>query len=160
MNIIRLTLADIPSVLEVQQDAYRPELLEIAETFEKKIRLFPFGCLGCWHEGELAAYVFSHPWRADEILPLDFDLKQVPGEATCLYIHDLAVLQRFRGRGIADQLLENLFSLADSLGYRDYTLVAVQDSEPFWAKYGFQIKTRLTYGASTPASKMTLTRHH
>jgi ribosomal protein S18 acetylase RimI-like enzyme len=137
---------------------YLPELLESDETFAKKIQLFPRGCLGDWHENELAAYVFSHPWLNNEIVPLDFNLRDLPSDPNCLYIHDLAVSSRFRGRGIADRLLKALFALADSMSYRDFTLVAVQDSEPFWRKYGFQARSKLIYGVNTPASKMTLTR--
>jgi GNAT superfamily N-acetyltransferase len=158
MEIKQLSVQDIPAVLEVQVQCYIPELNERGDTFLKKLRLFPKGCMGYWQDSLLGAYVFSHPWKTGEIVPLDFGLNSLPADADCLYIHDLAVSPRLRGKGVGNQLVQQLFKIADSLGIKDFTLVAVQDSEPFWSKYGFRIREEMTYGANVPASKMTLTR--
>jgi ribosomal protein S18 acetylase RimI-like enzyme len=158
MEIRGLTLDDVPDVLKIQEECYIPDLLETADTFIKKLRLFPQGSLGCWQREDLTAYVFAHPWKVGEIVPLDFALRSLPTDANSLYIHDLAVSPKFRGLKIADQLLQKLFSIAGSLGLEDFALVAVQNSEPFWNRYGFRTQEKLIYGTNTPASKMSMTK--
>ena len=64
VDLRRLEAEDVPQVLEVQKDAYREELLESGDTFTRILAVFPSGCLGVFVDGELLAYVFSHPWQA------------------------------------------------------------------------------------------------
>jgi len=62
MQIRQLTEDDILSVLAVQREAYLPQLIEAAEIFLNKLRLFPQGAIGYFVDGRLCAYIFSHPW--------------------------------------------------------------------------------------------------
>lgn len=158
MPIQPLTVGDVPQVLEVQKDAYLPQLIESAETFVKKMQLFPRGCLGFFDEGKLLAYVFSHPWSGDQVVPLDCGLADLPEAPDCLYIHDLAVRRDSRSRRIGGQLVEALFSLAQTLRIRRFMLVAVQGSEGFWTRWGFIPQGSLDYAAGVKGTRMEAVR--
>ena len=158
MKIRCLEAHDLPGVLQVQRDAYRSELLEAEETFSCMLSLFPDGCLGCFDGDRLVAYVFSHPWHTDQVVPLDHHRTGFPDDADCLYIHDMAVARDYRGRGLARRLLDAVFNLGEQRGVPMFALVAVQDSEPFWEQWGFERGESLFYVAGVPATHMVLKR--
>ncbi len=158
MDVRELKAADIAQVLDVQKDAYREELLESGDTFSRIIAVFPRGCLGVFVESRLVSYVFSHPWRADRIVPLDDPRTALPVEADCLYIHDLAVRKSYHGKGVGTCLVKALVSLAEDLGIQRLALVAVQESEAFWERWGFRRDEPLMYASNVPATHMVLNR--
>ena len=154
MEIRPLTREDLPQVLVVQEACYPRSLLEGEETFSCKLLLFPDGCLGAFEDGRLIAYVFSHPWSSGEIVPLHEPLSTLPETADCVYIHDLAVMSPWRGRGLADRLLARLFDLAHSYRIMNVGLVAVNRSERFWERYQLRREFSLRYTEDTAATYM------
>jgi len=155
MEIRPLTREDLPQVLLVQENCYSRSLLEDAETFACKLLLFPEGCLGVFEDGELVAYVFSHPWSLGEVVPLHEPPDALPGTADCVYIHDIAVRRSWRNRGIADRLLARLFDLARSYRFVKLALVAVNGSERYWERYSLRREFVLLYARDVPATYMT-----
>ena len=154
MEIRPLTREDLPGVLVVQEGCYPSALLEDEETFGCKLLLFPEGCLGVFEDRELIAYVFSHPWFSGEIVPLRASLESLPDYADCVYIHDIAVLRPWRGRGIADLLLTRVFDVAHSYRIVKLGLVAVNRSEPYWEKYDLRREYSIIYTEGLPATYM------
>ncbi len=140
-----LAPSDLPEVLRVQRNAYHEGLLEPSETFTKKLSLFPQGALGCFDDGALLAYIFCHPWVLGEIVPLRAESLELPEQPTCMYIHDLAVDQYSRGRGLAARLVNEVFELARAMRLPACTLVSVQGSERFWETLGFTCSRELEY---------------
>jgi len=157
-TIQTLTLKDISSVLEVQKDAYRSELIEVGETFQKKIRLFSPGCLGFFEGSTLLGYVFSQPWYGYQVIPLDADITRISALPDCYYIHDLAVRKTARSRGVGRRLVESLLPVAESLGIQRFMLVAVQGSESFWETWGFVPGRAFEYTGGVKATQMELQR--
>jgi GNAT superfamily N-acetyltransferase len=145
---------DMKQVLAVQSGAYIHELIEGEATFLAKLALFPSGCWGVPDGTNLAGYVFSHPWRSDELVPLDHALTTLPDTPDSYYIHDLAVAPSHRGRRVSALLLERVFSVAKQCGLSRFSLVAVQNSETFWEHWGFRTVARVPYGAGLTASHM------
>ena len=158
MEIRQLTPSDVAGVLKVQKEAYLPQLLEGVETFLNKMLLFPRGVFGCLVNGELCAYVFYHPWTRDAVVPLDHPIAELPLKPDCMYIHDLAVSPACQGQGIARRLLEQVFTVGDSLGLYTYSLIAVQSSEAFWQRFGFRAVSNLEYVPGVPGTRMILER--
>jgi GNAT superfamily N-acetyltransferase len=144
--------------LQVQNDAYREELLESGDTFLRILAVFPHGCLGVFSDSRLVSYVFSHPWRADRIVPLDDPRTVLPVGADCLYIHDLAVRKSCHGKGVGTRLVKALITVAKDFGLQRLALVAVQESEPFWERWGFEREKTLIYASGVPATHMILNR--
>ena len=105
---------------------------------EEKVALFPRGCF-CLHMGDgIVGYAVSNPWRLHESPPLDTFLKALPVPATCLYVHDVAILPKARGFRSAATLLELLEALAKEEGLPAIALTSVYGTEGFWASLGFE----------------------
>lgn len=141
--------SDIPSLLGIA-DKCHPKLPERAFVFEEKLSLYPLGCRtlvrfaqsaaprAASEEKSLAGYLFSHPWYADEIPALDTLLENIPPLTNTYYLHDLALLPEARGKGLATCAARFANNLAVQKGFNLLALVAVNQSEAFWRKVGYE----------------------
>lgn len=157
MNLItinRLTPEQIADVLIIQRLCYGPELNESAAAFLRKQALFPEGCLGAWDNGRLCGYVFSHPWKTGKTVQLESASDTVPADADCLYIHDLAVAPSHRKQKVGRSILSELFKTAAQKGWMQFALVAVQESEGFWSRWGFEPVRDFEYAPGVKATHM------
>jgi predicted N-acetyltransferase YhbS len=152
----QLALADIPDMLEVQREAYAPALHEPASSFEEKLTLFPRGAVGAFEEGRLTAYAVTLAWRGDAVVPLSKALGALPESPDTLFIHDLASSPAHRGKGVAKSLIERVFAIASEMKIAKFSLVAVQGSEPFWARFGFSPAESFLYAPGVQATRMIL----
>jgi ribosomal protein S18 acetylase RimI-like enzyme len=108
----RLTPGDIPQLHRLEAETYLPSLHESDEAFLKIIELFPEGAFGFFEGDELCAYAFAVPLPAGMVLELKTPLTELPPHADSLYIHDVAVGERHRGRGLATRLVATLLARA------------------------------------------------
>ena len=154
MEIRLITSDDLPQVLRIQKDSYPLPLIESEDSFARKIAFFPDGCLGGFENQQLIAYLFTHPWVFGEIVSLNDDMTVSLHPGDCLYIHDLAVLRPWRGRGIAHALVKRVVQIAVSRDFDAIALVAVNKTEPFWERYGLQRHSTLTYAHGIRATYM------
>jgi GNAT superfamily N-acetyltransferase len=154
MEIRQITRDDLPQVLVIQKDSYTLPLIESEDSFARKLALFPDCCLGGFEKQQLIAYIFTHPWVFGKIVSLNDCMTIAPHTANCIYIHDLAVLRSWRGRGIAHALLKRILRIARSRELNKIALVAVNETEPFWERYGLQRQYQLIYGDGIPATYM------
>jgi predicted N-acetyltransferase YhbS len=128
--------ADIPKVLEIQEEAY-PWHQEDRAVFEDRLALYPQGCLSLDCEGELVGYILSHPWHADQPLPLDSKLGALPERPGTYYLHDLALLKSAYGKGHGARVVRHLGETAGAMDFPSMSLIAVNQSAPFWKRHGF-----------------------
>ena len=156
MLLRQLALADIPDMLEVQREAYAPSLHEPASSFEEKLTLFPQGALGAFEGGRLVAYAVTLAWRGDSVVPLSKELGALPADPDTLFIHDVASSPAHRGKGAAKRLVERVFAIASEMNITKFSLVAVQGSEPFWARFGFSPAESFVYAPGVTATRMIL----
>jgi GNAT superfamily N-acetyltransferase len=133
-----MTVADLAAIQQLAdtQHVYLPERPEV---FAEKFELFRDGCLVLGREGTIVGYCFSHPWLLRDIPPLDTLLLHLPPSPECLFIHDLVIEQRARGKGAAGVLVEFLVSLAQREGLSHLALVSVYGTYPLWTRFGFEI---------------------
>nr|MDO8110856.1 GNAT family N-acetyltransferase [Candidatus Sigynarchaeota archaeon] len=150
MEFRNLSSGDVPGILQIQQEAYKPEFIESSSVFEQRIQLFPAGCLGCFEASKFIAYAIAHPWRLGEIVPFDSLIEKIPLDADCLYIHDVAVSHDHGQEGIARRFITMLVEIAQSRGLKALTGVAVQKSEGIWHRLGFIEKHKLEYAPGGP----------
>jgi GNAT superfamily N-acetyltransferase len=149
-----LTADDVPELHRVEAEAYIPELHESDASFLRLIELFPEGAFGYFDAGGLCGYAFAAPSISGSTLPLRSVLDRIPDEADTFYIHDVAVAERCRGRGIARLLVTRLLELARARGFGRSELVSVQGSAPFWQKFGFEPLYEFEYVPGAPSTKM------
>ncbi|BCS20470.1 GNAT family N-acetyltransferase [Aspergillus puulaauensis] len=138
-----LTPNDIASLMQVANEIH-PGLPERPEVFINRIALFPAGCLALEDEAEdedgarLCGYAISHPIRPRCPPALDSVLDEIPADADHYYIHDVAILPRLRGRGLAAECVARLLASDAAQRYPMAALVSVYGTEAFWARFGFR----------------------
>lgn len=129
-------LAGVAAVANVVHPAYP----EDATVFAERLRLYPDGSLVFEDaDGEgVSAYVVSHPWRANDPPVLNQLLGELPARPATYYIHDLALLPRLRGLGVASAVVSRLIATATAAKLPTVSLIAVNGSAGFWRRHGFQ----------------------
>ncbi|WP_342721070.1 GNAT family N-acetyltransferase [Acidovorax sp. FHTAMBA] len=131
-----LTVDDLPGLLDVQRACYGDEYVESAEVFTRRLAS-PAQCsLVLEDGGRVCAYLAAYDSRLGKVTPLHGDFEAVP-QADTLYLHDMAVLPRLAGRGLARALLDPLWQQATARGLRQSALVSVQGSQGFWERHGY-----------------------
>lgn len=147
-----LTAGDIEGLMCVASEVH-PGLPESAPVFAERVKLYPAGCLVLEEDGQVCGYAISHPIRHCQPPALDSFLGKIAADADQYYIHDVAILPRLRGRGLAASCIGQLLVVAKR--YLTTSLVSVYGTESFWARFGFvpvlvdedlQVKLR-DYGA-------------
>lgn len=156
-NIRLLQPSDVSAVLQIQAACYSADLLEREDCFLHKMRVFPKGCLGEYIENNPVAYLFVHPWMLDKPMPLDDTSYEIPPSPDCMYFHDVSVMPFFRGKSCARQLVDAALKVAEGMNLKKYALVAVQNSEEFWERWGFKKSHTMKYGQQS-ATYMTCRR--
>ena len=127
--------SDMDGILSVA-DSVHPTLPEAPKVFKERRRLFPEGCFVLADgKNSINGYAISHPIRRNQPPELDVLLGGIAPDADWYYIHDVAILPEFRGRGLAARVVSEIFKVAE--GFDGTCLVAVYGSGAFWARFGF-----------------------
>ncbi|MBN4666799.1 GNAT family N-acetyltransferase [Pandoraea nosoerga] len=157
---------DLPEVLSVQAQAYGSAMLESEAALASRLHLSP---ATCWvttdamdvmalanvdarhaparaatsnaERSRVAGYLFTHPWQIAAPPPLDTVLDTLPDAPDCWYVHDMALAPRTRAAGVASRLYAAALESARGLGLQVSALVAVQQSQGFWARFGYAVAT-------------------
>ena len=141
MDIRTMTLADLDLVLTIQRRCYPEAYHEPMAAFENKLQRSP-GSAWLAMSGENAlAYLVTLPVDAAHFPALHGADWVPPPRATWLYLHDLAVDPSHRGSGAGQRLVEQSLMHARASGLQGLALVAVQGSQPYWVRQGFQART-------------------
>lgn len=131
---------DFNAILKIQELCFSGSLHEDLESLMAKLRASPTTCFVAENVvGEIVAYLFTVPWMADSPPALSALQCVLPKEPNCLYIHDLSVHPKARGQCLGDLMVQTSFATAKQLGLGQCCLVAVQNSEYFWRRFGFKV---------------------
>jgi predicted N-acetyltransferase YhbS len=147
-------------ILRVQEEAYADVFPESLEVLKSKWHTSPSTCfVYVDNNGELLGYLLSHPWPSSSAPKLHEEIT-FHAASDNLYLHDLAVSDKARGKGAAQQLVNALLQSAHTLGHKTISLVAVQGAGKFWSKYGFARVTEMplpdSYGHDAQFMRMQL----
>jgi ribosomal protein S18 acetylase RimI-like enzyme len=154
MVIRPLAPADILQIHALEAETYIPALHESDEAFLQLMRLYPDGAFGCFDEHGMCGYAFGAPTRHGTTMELRSPIVRVPEDADTFYIHDVAVAERCRGRGIGWLLATRLLDLARARGFTRSELVSVQGSGAFWQRFGFETVEAFEYVSGVASLKM------
>jgi N-acetylglutamate synthase-like GNAT family acetyltransferase len=91
--------------------------------------------------GGIIGYMFSHPWTRHRPPALHQKLGEIPWDADCWYIHDVAVDPAGRGGERVRLIVDRVLRDAAEAGYRVAMLVAVSGADGYWQKLGFKDAT-------------------
>jgi len=150
MPIQAIYAAAWPAIMRIQTEVYRQSVQEPLAVLTSKWQAGPSTCAVFSHSDALdepVAYLLAHPWSSGT--PPHLDQVLVPDEqARDLYLHDLALSSRAQGQGIATLLVEDFLSKAQALNVGCIRLVAIQGSQGFWARFGFEPESDAAVDAS------------
>jgi Acetyltransferase (GNAT) family len=132
------SVGDLDAINQIA-DSIHPDLRERPEVFAEKLSLFPEGCFALSWRTEVVGYGLSHPWKRDSIPPLDTFLTQLPVDANCLYVADVAVLPKTRGYASARLYIELMVARATTIEVEFLTLVSVYETRTLWERCGFKV---------------------
>lgn len=135
---------DWVSVDRIQREAFTAEALEDIETIKSLGQLSPETCLIAEREEEPVGYLIAHPWKADDLPPLNTCLREIPENAATFFLHDLALSPKARGQGVAPGLVAEGLARARQLGLQDASLLSIQNSRGFWERMGFIARPELS----------------
>ena len=133
-----LTTLDLPMV-EAIAAVVHPDFPEDTEVFAERQRLYPDGARFLELGGVPSGYIISHPWTFKSLPALNRRLGAIPRDGSTYYLHDLALLNKARGTGAAAMIVGEVINHARACGLPNISLVAVNQSQPFWHKHGFRV---------------------
>lgn len=136
-------LPDLGQVLDIQQRCYPPGYLEPLAAFENKLRQAPDTAWLAVTDSVAQAYLVCLPVDEAHFPALHADNWRPPPRAKWLYLHDMAVDPGHRGSGAGGRLIEQAVSHAHAAGLEGLALIAVQGSQPYWARHGFVVREAL-----------------
>lgn len=135
-----LRAADVPQVLALQAQCYEAQFLESSRAFEAKL-VAAEPHRSSWiamQDGVALAYVVALPVSLRTLPSLDAPSISISGQPDLLYLHDLAVAPAGRSLGLGRRLAVQVEQSAQTLGLDRIGLVAVQASEAYWRRQGFE----------------------
>lgn len=135
-----MTQADLGLVLAIQQRSYPSAYHEPLAAFENKLRRSPGSAWLAVSGEDTLAYLVTLPVDEAHFPALHAASWSPAPQAKWLYLHDLAVDPAHRGSGAGQRLVEQAFEHARALGLEGLALVAVQSSQPYWERQGFQAR--------------------
>ena len=127
--------SDLAAVIKIADVVWGNKYYEAPKVFRQKLKFCP---QGCWMYNS-DAYVFSHPGVLDHPPGLNQPLPITISD--CYHIHDIALLPRVRGFGIAHRMITQLLDRTGPI-----TLVAVNGTQEFWESFGFTVRSQTAYG--------------
>ncbi|HZY67380.1 MAG TPA: GNAT family N-acetyltransferase [Devosia sp.] len=133
-----MTGYDLDAVVQIA-GVVHPDFPESPEVLAERQRLYHFGAYLLEVNERPAGYILSHPWVLGTLPRLNTLIEQLPAEPDTYYIHDLALLPVARRVGAASYITNALAKHARAHGFPTMSLVAVNDSQGFWARHEFQL---------------------
>lgn len=138
---------DLAAVMAIADEVH-PGLPEDEAVFASRLSAFPAGCLVLERTGTIGGYAMAHPIRLGEPPELNVAIDAIGKDRNAFYIHDVALLPAFRGKGLVTPAIERLLQAGASLEVA--CLISVYGTANFWSRFGF--KADLTLPAAKLAS--------
>ena len=153
LQLRQMLPADMPAVLHIQRRAHGAGFVESAAVLQRKLELAPRCCWVAEREGQMLAYLYSHPWQGGSPPAVHQLLVELPLQADVWFVHDLALDPAMQGRGLASRLFQHACSQARLAGRTRSLLVALAGAEAFWRRQGYRRLDARVH--STPEADLT-----
>ena len=129
---------DMAAVWQVQCACYSDLLEPESEmSLAAKRAASPETCFVALQQGQVCGYLIGMPWRFAEVPALNGAECQLPAQADCLYLHDMAIAPDLAGQGVGKLLFAAFRQSAVSLEFARLSLTAVGNAMSYWQQRGF-----------------------
>jgi hypothetical protein len=126
-----MLIEDIPYVYKIAMDTWTIHN-ESQTIYENKFCSFPEGCY-VYDDNGIKGYIISHPYNISSPPKINTLLTNV--EINCLFIHDIVIVTKYRGRVIGNEIINKILDNNTIV-----SLVACDDkTKYFWMGYGFEV---------------------
>jgi len=136
IQIRAMTPADLPAVLQVQAEAYAPELCESSTVIAARLKAAPNTAWVADSPLGVCAYLVGYRSELGKVTLWNNEFKPQP-ESSTFYLHDLALGLTAKGMGLGQKLVSHALEKMRARGADQAALVSVQESLGFWEKLGF-----------------------
>lgn len=134
-----MTRDDLPDVLRIQRESFDDTAQESLQSFQVKLIASPSTCFVAIQHGQVVGYLVAILAGSDEPPALHGEVVQIPVAPDCLYLHDLSVSRVARGSGVARALMDSFMTSLRQQQLHRACLTAVNNSQEYWARYGFRV---------------------
>ena len=138
MKVRHIKNCDWDEIVALERQTYLSVLSENRTALTSKNSASPSTCFVLEVEGQVVGYLLSLPYPRFKYPHLAQAETMIYGSQN-LHIHDLVIAERYRGQGLAGQLLDQLTPAAEREGYQWLSLVAVSGSRFFWKRQGYDV---------------------
>ena len=126
-----MQIDDIPSVYNIAMNIWTIHK-ESQLIYENKFCSFPEGCY-VYDDDGIKGYIISHPYNISSPPKINTLLTNV--KINCLFIHDIVIVPEYRGRGIGNEIINQILE-----NHPIVSLVACDDkARDFWIRYEFEV---------------------
>ncbi|MER7057241.1 GNAT family N-acetyltransferase [Streptomyces sp. NPDC000351] len=143
---------DWDDVVALEERAYAAGgLSEGREALRSRHRASPTTCFVLEHAGGFGGYLLALPYPlfcCPDLRRADGGPAQESGRGSNLHLHDLAIGERVRGRGMARRMVRHLEETGRAAHYRSVALVSVCGSKAFWTGVGYRTRPEVAPPAS------------
>lgn len=136
LTIRPMRLDDVEAMLQVQAQCYPEAMNESRQVLADRWRACPdTAWVVAAGDGRVGAYLVAYRSRWGQVSSLGDVFAHQP-QADVLYLHDLAMGEALRGRGVATMLVAHARAAARAQGLMGLALVSVNDTVVFWRRLG------------------------
>ena len=128
---------DLPSVWQVQCACYSNFDPETQASLGAKRAASPQSCFVAVRDNILLGYTIAMPWVLGVVPALNDPSCELPAQADCLYLHDMAITPTAAGQGVGQRLFEAVSDAGHKLELPKLALTAVSGAEGYWQRFGF-----------------------
>lgn len=139
---------NIEDLMLLEKKCFNESLKESREAFLNIAEIFPKGAVLLYSDNRIIGTLFFHPCIKDSTRKLKNDKFTLEGNEDCMYLHSFSIHPDFTGKGLAHILFDYFNSVTSEEKITQQSLVAVQNSENFWMRYGFKPRKQIQYGNS------------
>jgi ribosomal protein S18 acetylase RimI-like enzyme len=142
VSVREMQEGDLSEVVKIQAYCYTEVAPESPASLLSKLRASPTTCFVAVINRLVVGYLISLPWEFSNPPTLNIEIGELPTNPDCLYLHDLAVAASARKLGAGRALVDRFLMMFQRFEVDRAALIAVQDSAPYWKRYGFRSAIR------------------
>jgi GNAT superfamily N-acetyltransferase len=143
---------DWDEVVALEERAYAASgLSEGREALCSRHRASPSTCFVLEHAGGFGGYLLalSYPlFRCPDLSLAEEGTVREADRGSNLHTHDLVIVERARGRGLARRMQRHLEEIGRAARYQTLSLVAVCGSQVLWSRLGYRARPEVGLPAS------------